>query len=282
MRVEELEIIGFKSFVDKVKLSFNPGITALVGPNGCGKSNIMDAFRWIMGEQNARNLRGKIMEDLIFNGSESRKSLGMAEVSMVLTSENGHYTSEPVNEITQNTVRTNLNQENINSTTAIQSVRPEQSGRLEEAGRSEESGKLATTSTTTPTVTNATPDATTIVTPADQEAVTPISQSINDQNTTATVNPILNSSLTYIEGAGLVLDKTRIHYSGKDSDLVSTVVSKEFALRNGNLSNDYYFEVTRLDDSTLKISLFEFGRIKKVVIMKLVDGKYQTVTEFDY
>ena len=90
MKVKELEIIGFKSFVDKVKLAFKPGITALVGPNGCGKSNVIDAFRWIMGEQNARNLRGKIMEDLIFNGSESRKPLGMAEVSMVLSNENGH------------------------------------------------------------------------------------------------------------------------------------------------------------------------------------------------
>ena len=90
MKVKELEIVGFKSFVDKVKLAFKPGITALVGPNGCGKSNVIDAFRWIMGEQNARNLRGKIMEDLIFNGSESRKPLGMAEVSMVLSNENGH------------------------------------------------------------------------------------------------------------------------------------------------------------------------------------------------
>ena len=90
MKVKEIEIVGFKSFVDKVKLAFKPGITALVGPNGCGKSNVIDAFRWIMGEQNARNLRGKIMEDLIFNGSESRKPLGMAEVSMVLSNENGH------------------------------------------------------------------------------------------------------------------------------------------------------------------------------------------------
>lgn len=94
MHVKELEIVGFKTFVDKVKLVFKPGITALVGPNGCGKSNVIDAFRWIMGEQNARNLRGKIMEDLIFNGSESRKPMSMAEVSMVLSNENGHRNSE--------------------------------------------------------------------------------------------------------------------------------------------------------------------------------------------
>ena len=99
MKVKEIEIVGFKSFVDKVKLAFKPGITALVGPNGCGKSNVIDAFRWIMGEQNARNLRGKIMEDLIFNGSESRKPLGMAEVSMVLSNENGHAVDDQVREL---------------------------------------------------------------------------------------------------------------------------------------------------------------------------------------
>ena len=99
MQVTALEIAGFKTFVDRVKLSFKPGITALVGPNGCGKSNIIDAFRWIMGEQNARNLRGKLMEDLIFNGSESRKPMGMAEVSLVLSSQNGHTSGDHVQEI---------------------------------------------------------------------------------------------------------------------------------------------------------------------------------------
>ncbi len=90
MQVKELEIAGFKSFVERVKLNFKPGITALVGPNGCGKSNIMDAIRWIMGEHNARHLRGSKMEDLIFNGSETRKSTGLAEVSMVLSNANGN------------------------------------------------------------------------------------------------------------------------------------------------------------------------------------------------
>ena len=99
MQVKALEIAGFKTFVDRVKLSFQPGITALVGPNGCGKSNIIDAFRWIMGEQNARNLRGKLMEDLIFNGSESRKPLGMAEVSLIMSNENGHSAEVHVQEI---------------------------------------------------------------------------------------------------------------------------------------------------------------------------------------
>lgn len=83
MKIKRLDIIGFKSFVDKVSLDFQYGITGVVGPNGCGKSNIVDAIRWVMGEQNARHLRGRAMEDVIFGGSESRKPHGMAQVSIV-------------------------------------------------------------------------------------------------------------------------------------------------------------------------------------------------------
>lgn len=83
MRIKRVDIIGFKSFVDKVSLDFQQRITGVVGPNGCGKSNIVDAIRWAMGEQNARNLRGRAMEDIIFGGSESRKPHGMAEVSII-------------------------------------------------------------------------------------------------------------------------------------------------------------------------------------------------------
>lgn len=89
MQIKRIEIVGFKSFVDRVTLDLSEGISAVVGPNGCGKSNIVDAIRWVMGEQSAKNLRGTAMEDIIFGGSESRKPLGMAEVSMIFSNEKG-------------------------------------------------------------------------------------------------------------------------------------------------------------------------------------------------
>ncbi|BCA79166.1 chromosome segregation protein SMC [Desulfuromonas sp. AOP6] len=89
MQIKRVDILGFKSFVDKVSLDFNDGVTAILGPNGCGKSNVVDAIRWAMGEQNAKNLRGRSMEDIIFGGSESRRPLGMAEVSMVFSNADG-------------------------------------------------------------------------------------------------------------------------------------------------------------------------------------------------
>jgi chromosome segregation protein len=97
MKIKRLDIIGFKSFVDKVSLDFQQGVTAVVGPNGCGKSNIVDAIRWVMGEQSAKNLRGKQMEDIIFAGSEFRKSLGMAEVSLVFSTEDGRIPAKYLN-----------------------------------------------------------------------------------------------------------------------------------------------------------------------------------------
>ncbi len=82
MRIKRVELVGFKSFCDRMRIDFQNRITGVVGPNGCGKSNIVDALRWAMGEQSARHLRGKTMEDVIFNGSDSRGPSGMGEVTV--------------------------------------------------------------------------------------------------------------------------------------------------------------------------------------------------------
>ena len=94
MKLKKLEIQGFKSFQDKAAITFPAGISAVVGPNGCGKSNVIDAIRWVMGEQSVKKLRGKSMEDVIFAGANGKAPLNMAEVALTLKNDNGNAPEE--------------------------------------------------------------------------------------------------------------------------------------------------------------------------------------------
>ncbi len=97
MRIKKLELQGFKSFRDKTVITFDEGITGIVGPNGCGKSNIVDALVWVMGEMSAKHLRGSKMEDVIFAGSEGYAPTGMAEVSLILENDGGFFPAKYLN-----------------------------------------------------------------------------------------------------------------------------------------------------------------------------------------
>ena len=89
MYLKRLELQGFKSFADRTIFEFSPGVSAIVGPNGSGKSNVVDAVRWVLGEQSAKTLRGGKMEDVIFSGSHGRKPVGMAKVTLILDNSDG-------------------------------------------------------------------------------------------------------------------------------------------------------------------------------------------------
>jgi len=94
MRIKTLELSGFKSFVDRTVISFEEGVTGVVGPNGCGKSNIVDAIRWVMGEMSAKHLRGSEMQDVIFNGCDSRPATGMSQVFLTFDNSDGRAPAE--------------------------------------------------------------------------------------------------------------------------------------------------------------------------------------------
>ena len=99
MYLKEIEVSGFKSFADKLKLSLDNSITCIVGPNGSGKSNIVDAVRWVLGEQSVKSLRGEgAMTDVIFSGSKSRNPLNVASVSLIFDNQD-HYLNIPYEEV---------------------------------------------------------------------------------------------------------------------------------------------------------------------------------------
>lgn len=89
MFLKSVELMGFKSFADRTRIEFSEGISALLGPNGCGKSNVVDAVKWVLGEQSTKNMRAEKMEDVIFNGTETRKALNVAEVTLILANDEG-------------------------------------------------------------------------------------------------------------------------------------------------------------------------------------------------
>jgi chromosome segregation protein len=120
MKIKKLTIIGFKSFMDKLGIDFPEGISAIVGPNGCGKSNIVDAIRWCLGEQSPKQLRGRQMEDIIFGGSGGFKPLGMAEVSILFENGNGNHSGvfgqSPEISVTRRLYRSGESEYRINNT----------------------------------------------------------------------------------------------------------------------------------------------------------------------
>ncbi len=112
MRLSQIKIAGFKSFVDPVGISFPANVTAIVGPNGCGKSNVIDAVRWVMGESSAKNLRGDSLEDVIFSGSSARKPVGQASVELIFDNSDGRVQGEyaKYNEISVKRLATRVGQ----------------------------------------------------------------------------------------------------------------------------------------------------------------------------
>lgn len=119
MRIEKIELNGFKSFADKTTFNLHPGVTCVVGPNGSGKSNVVDSFRWVLGEQSAKSLRSEKMEEVIFNGSATKKQKGMSEVNLTVsfdTSEEGGGSSDTPTSISRRLYRSGESEYYINKT----------------------------------------------------------------------------------------------------------------------------------------------------------------------
>ena len=110
MRLKRVELAGFKSFVDPTKIDLGEGITGIVGPNGCGKSNIVDAIRWVLGEHSAKHLRGGVMDDLVFQGSQTRPPVAMCDVELTFSVNPGQL-SAPYHEMEEIRVRRRLHRE---------------------------------------------------------------------------------------------------------------------------------------------------------------------------
>src|SRR5690606_8240493 len=114
MRLKSIKLAGFKSFVDPTTVSFPSNLSAVVGPNGCGKSNIIDAVRWVMGESSAKNLRGESMTDVIFNGSGGRKPVGQASIELIFDNSAGTIVGEYAS-FTEISVRRKVTRDGQNS-----------------------------------------------------------------------------------------------------------------------------------------------------------------------
>ena len=121
MHLKSLVLKGFKSFADRSVLTLEPGITAIVGPNGSGKSNISDAVLWVLGERNARHLRGQAMEDIIFSGSAARKAVSVAEVDLVLDNSD-HTLPVEFDEVEQAEAMDRLDRETANKLKSVDEI----------------------------------------------------------------------------------------------------------------------------------------------------------------
>ena len=151
MRVERLDIFGFKSFMERLVLPLESGITGVVGPNGCGKSNIIDALRWVLGETRASSLRGDTLEDVIFNGTESFRPLGLAEVSLVIRADKGtlfqdllsYYEQTEAANVVEPGAQEGVAAVESSATPSLLTGTPENTDQIEVTGATEESAQEA-------------------------------------------------------------------------------------------------------------------------------------------